>query len=247
MRRQRHVGVSRARQHDAHHRRPEDVLVLAPAACGRAAARSAPSTTTSAASTQRRSRCAAASSTRRGRYAAQGVALTCRQPDSAWAWRFTLLLGEVQPQRTRAGRSCAALLERRLPAGADFDLLRARQQFLLARPAARRASARTRPPPSNRPAHGTPPATATLQFDIDVLAGQSGARNSASGGRGESGLTTSDRGRSRRAIATIRPWRSSTSAYGQLVRNRYDAALPWLERVLSFDTISTAPRSTPTR
>ena len=88
-------GVSRsvawALAHEARHR-------VAPAAWGVAAARSAPSAITRNAWTPARSPCAAAQLDAARKLAEQGVALTSAQPDSEWAWRFTLLLAEVRSE-----------------------------------------------------------------------------------------------------------------------------------------------------
>ena len=164
----------------------------------------------------------------------QAVALTRSQPDSPWARRFVLLLGEVRLRRHEL-HEARALLNVELPEGPDFDLLRARRQFLLGFDQLladdRKAAAET----FDR-ARRLTPADADLRLDIDVYAGIAALQLGRSDD-GESRLehvlsTATDTGdRYHQAVALL------NLGYGQLVQKRYDAALTRLERVLTFEEL----------
>ncbi len=164
----------------------------------------------------------------------QGVAITRSQPDSPWARRFMLLLGEVRLRRHELPEA-RALLNVEFPEGPDFDLLRTRRQFLLGfdqlLAGDRKAAAET----FDR-AGRTTPADADLRLDIDVYAGIAALQLGRSDD-GESRLehvlsTATDKGdRYHQAVALL------NLGYGQLVQKRYDAALTRLERVLTFEEL----------
>src|SRR4029077_13505692 len=62
----------------------------------------------------------------------RGIALTDSQPGSSWAWTFRLLRAEsliLQLKQLEAAQD----LSDSLPPGREFDWLRARQKYLLAR------------------------------------------------------------------------------------------------------------------
>src|SRR6478672_1877779 len=61
--------------------------------------------------------------------AEQGVTLTGAQPDSEWAWRFTLQLAEVRIRKHELAEA-RGVLRSEPPAGAAFELIRARREFL---------------------------------------------------------------------------------------------------------------------
>ncbi len=164
----------------------------------------------------------------------QGVALTRSQPDSSWARRFVLLLGEVRLRKHELPEA-RALLDVELPEGPAFDILRARRQFLIGfgqlLAADRKGAAQT----LERARSLTPatPAGAELQLDIDVYAGIA-ALQLGQWEHGESRLTNVLQAaevkgdRYHQAVALL------NLGYGRLAQKRYDAALTWLERALAF-------------
>ena len=145
-----------------------------------------------------------------------------------------LLLGEVRLRRHELPEA-RALLGVELPAGPDFDLLRARRQFLLGfdqlLAGDRKAAAAT----FDR-AGSLTPAGADLRLDIDVYAGIASLQL-GEWEKGESRLNdvlqaaAKSGDRYHQAVALL------NLGYGQLVQKRYDAALTWLERVLALEDL----------
>src|ERR1700722_15368874 len=64
--------------------------------------------------------------------ATRGSALTRAQPDSEWAWTFSLLRADTLIYQNQLAEA-SSLLGVALPAGARFAALRSRQQYLNAR------------------------------------------------------------------------------------------------------------------
>jgi len=168
--------------------------------------------------------------------AQQGIALTQTQPESEWARRFVLLLGEVQIRRHDLPSA-----DRLLKGPPDEEAsapLRARRQFLrgwaemlggnreMALDTLDRARELAR-------AGGSSTNDRDLALDIDVVAGvlllQLGRRDEGEarlGGVLQAAAASGDRYHQAVALLDL--------GYGQLVQKRYDAALAWFERVLAL-------------
>ena len=168
----------------------------------------------------------------------RGVALTRTQPDSAWAWRFTLLDAEVRLRRQDLPQG-RQRLEAVPPAGAGLDIVRARHAFLRGLSqlfggdregaAAAMAQARRLTPPT--------PAADDIRLDVDVYDGiialQLGHYE-----QGESRLkdvlraATASGDRYHQIVALL------DLGYGQFLRRRYDAALTQFEHVLTYTDLN---------
>jgi CHAT domain-containing protein/Tfp pilus assembly protein PilF len=166
--------------------------------------------------------------------AERGIALTQSDPQTATAWRFRLLRAEVQIARLEMA---AALpdLQASLPDGKEFDLLRARQKYLHAQIQVAQGQLK---PASESLAAAAPLAKGDpdLELDLELLASQVRARL----GRwqeAEDGLqsvltrSTERNDRYRQAVAL------NNLGMSRLVRNRFDEALPWFERVLAYNDL----------
>ena len=177
---------------------------------------------------------------RRGQVAAafelaeRGVSLTESDPQTAAAWRFRLLRSEVQIARLEMA---AALpdLQATLPDGKDFDPLRARQKYLHAQIQAAQGQLQ---PASESLASAAPLASGDqdLELDLELLGSQVRARLGRwqeAEDRLQSVLTrsTERNDRYRQALAL------NNLGMIRLVRNRFDEALPWFERVLAYDDL----------
>src|SRR5580704_4254468 len=163
-------------------------------------------------------------------WADQGVALTRSQPDSVWAWRLRLLRGEILAAQLKLPE-VLPLLSASLPGGSQFDRLRVRQKYL---------EAKTRVMEGQLPGaldtldNAISPAPAEwddVRLDVEVLGGQVRLRL-ARWADAESRLNevvaraavTGDRYHQALALNNL--------GMGRLLRNRWDEALAWFERVL---------------
>jgi CHAT domain-containing protein/tetratricopeptide (TPR) repeat protein len=163
--------------------------------------------------------------------AARGSALARAQPDAKWPWTFRLLRAEI----LIAGNKLAEvppLLGATLPSDARFAMLRSKQKYLDARLALAQGKLSEASDLLERARELAPPSS-DVRLDIDVLDGQVRFRL----GRwadGESTLSAvvirageiNDRYHQMLALNNL--------GMGRVVRNRFDEALPWFERVLSF-------------
>ena len=164
----------------------------------------------------------------------QGVALTRSQPQSVWAWRFTLLQSEVLLRKHELPEA-HRLLETDPPPGAALDVVRARHLFLRGfnqlLEGDRRGAAET----MARAKSVTPSVLVTddTRLDIDVYEGiialQLGRRE-----QGESRLievlsTATAKGDHYHQVVAL-----NNLGYGGVVQKRHDAALIWLERALTL-------------
>src|ERR1700730_16864971 len=59
----------------------------------------------------------------------QGLALVRGEPGSEWSWRFRLLRAEIEIAQLNVAKALP-LLSASLPAGTQFDSLRAQQKYL---------------------------------------------------------------------------------------------------------------------
>jgi CHAT domain-containing protein/tetratricopeptide (TPR) repeat protein len=170
--------------------------------------------------------------------AEQGVTLTGVQPDSEWAWRFTLQLAEVRIRKHELAEA-RGVLRSAPPAGAAFDLARARREFLQGYELLLEGKRREAADAIERARRLAPESAAAddLRLDIQVLDGvtalQLGQRE-----RGESQLNDVLRAALRRNDRYHQAVALLDLGYSQLVQKRYDAALSWLEQVLALTDLS---------
>jgi CHAT domain-containing protein len=170
--------------------------------------------------------------------AEQGVTLTGGQPDSEWAWRFTLQLAEVRIRKNELAEA-RGVLRRAPPAGAAFDLARARREFLQGYELLLEGKRQEAADAIERAKRLAPESAGAddLRLDIQVLDGvtalQLGQRE-----RGESQLHDVLRAALRRNDRYHQAVALLDLGYSQLVQKRYDAALSWLEQVLALTDLS---------
>jgi CHAT domain-containing protein len=161
--------------------------------------------------------------------ASRGIALTSATPDSTQAWAFRLLRDEVRISRNEwpeARRDLSAPL----PASRAFDALRARQQYLLARATLADGNLRAALDLADR-ARG--PARGEDALDLDDLRGQLRLRlgrwtdgESILRGVADAAMEAGDEYHAALALNDL--------GMGEVVRNRYDAAIAWFEQVLAL-------------
>ena len=174
---------------------------------------------------------------RRGQVAAaqalvdEGISLTQSAPDSAPAWRIRLLRAEVRIARLEMTEA-AADLEAPIPAGATFDGLRARQQYLLALMQVTRGQLQ----PGLKTIEG---ATALVKDDPDLRLDLEGLGIQARFRLGqwdeaETRLRAVMAEATERADVYREAQATNNLGMSRLIRNRFDDALPQFERVLSF-------------
>jgi tetratricopeptide (TPR) repeat protein len=152
-------------------------------------------------------------------------------PDSPWRWRFRLLSAEISILR-RDFSAAQPSITAQLPPQSEFDALRARQKFLEAKVEVangRFQSAREALEQGRRMA----PARSDVKLDIDQLDGQAllrlGAWNDADAVLNRVvSQAAADADEYHEALAL------NDLGMGRVVRNRYDAALPYFERVVSL-------------
>jgi CHAT domain-containing protein/tetratricopeptide (TPR) repeat protein len=161
----------------------------------------------------------------------RGLAQSGRDAESAWAWTFRLVRGEVLILRREIAEA-GAILQRAVPAGAPFDVLRARQAYLRAR----WAVARGRLDDAMRAVDEAAPLASPFRderIDVEWLGGQllmRLGRTADADSRLTRAMTAAadagDHYRQARALNDL--------GMGRLVRNRFDEAAPWFERALAM-------------
>ncbi len=164
----------------------------------------------------------------------QGVALTRSQPDSVWAWRFTLLQSEALLRKHELPEA-HRLLDADPPPDAAFDVVRARHLFLRGfnqlLEGDRRGAAETMARARNLAT--SVPATDDLRLDIDVYDGiialQLGRREQGESRLTEVLSTAMAKGDHYHQVVAL-----NNLGYSGVVQKRYDAALTWLERALAL-------------
>jgi CHAT domain-containing protein/Tfp pilus assembly protein PilF len=162
--------------------------------------------------------------------AERGLALSEAQHDSVWTWTFRLLRAESLVLQQKLTETRTALTDP-LPQAAEFDSLRARQKYLQARAYVTQGQLLEALDTLDQ---GRKVASVRdVQSDLDVLRGELCLRlgraaeaesllqsvvaaSAAAGDHYHQGLALNNLG------------------MGRLVRNRYDDALQWFERVLSL-------------
>jgi CHAT domain-containing protein len=168
------------------------------------------------------------------RLADEGIDREKSQPQSVQYWRFRLLRAEIAVQRANFQEALPPL-RAALPPGAHFDELRAQQWYVDAK---RKAAQGQLADALETIEHARPLVRvgSNVQLDIDVLSGQISARLGR-WSEAEEKLSrvvtraeaTSDRYHQALALNNLGMIRLS--------RSRYDEALTFFERVLSFDEI----------
>jgi CHAT domain-containing protein len=167
--------------------------------------------------------------------AERGIALAGPRQDSEWSWRFRLLRGDILISE-RNLTEVRGLVHATLPAGASFDSLRAKQAFLEARvlmadrrfdEALSRARLVAEIAPQDR----------QLRFATEPLVGQI-LFQTGHWDEGEALLTGTVRAASDARDRYYEAFALHQLGMGQLVRNRFDQALPFFERVLAFSDLS---------
>jgi CHAT domain-containing protein/tetratricopeptide (TPR) repeat protein len=155
--------------------------------------------------------------------------------NSLWSWRFRLLRGDIQISERNLA-DVRELVHATLPPGAAFDSVRARQAFLEARV----LLADRRLADALSLAKRVPeiaPGDRQVRFDAEPLAGQI-LFQTGRWDEGEALLTGTVRAASEARDRYHQAFALHQLGMGQLVRNRFDQALPFFEQVLAFSDLS---------
>jgi CHAT domain-containing protein/tetratricopeptide (TPR) repeat protein len=162
--------------------------------------------------------------------AERGLEVARGRPDSHRSWTLQLLLCEILLNRLEFSRA-SAFLATEVPAGSSFDDLRVRQQYLRAK--ALVAEGKLAEALVSLDAIKATPAAEEVQLDAEILGGQARLRlgqwDEAERRLGSVLKRTGEiNDRHRTALAL------NNLGMGRLVRGRYDEALAWFERLLSY-------------
>ena len=168
------------------------------------------------------------------RYVAQGLALTAAEPQSVWAWRFKLLGVEAQISRLAIADAEKALAAP-APAGADFAVVRGRQKFLLARVQVLQGKLKEAAVTLEEAAMAAA-FDRELQFDIEILSSQIRFRT-GQWSTAESSLRTLIRQAEAGGFQHHQAQALNNLGMGLVVRNRFDEALPWFERIIASSSL----------
>jgi CHAT domain-containing protein/Tfp pilus assembly protein PilF len=164
----------------------------------------------------------------------RGITLTDRQPDSLWHWRFRFLRGEILIAR-RELAEVRPLLDATIVPGPQFDPLRVHQAYLRARAQlaeGRLPDALATLDKSRQLGQAAP----DLQLELEALDGQIRVQL----GRFAEAETRLNTVVARAAAAGYRYQEAvalNILGMSQLVRTRYDQALPWFERLLALSDL----------
>jgi CHAT domain-containing protein len=169
------------------------------------------------------------------RLSEKGAAEAGPQADSPWSWRFRLQRGDILISE-RNLTDVRDLVRATLPPDASFDSLRARQAFLEARLllADRRFDDALS---LARRVGQIAPRDQQVRFDAEPLAGQI-LFQTGRWDEGEALLTGTVSAASEARDRYHEAFALHQLGMGQLVRNRFDQALPFFERVLAFSDLS---------
>jgi CHAT domain-containing protein len=167
--------------------------------------------------------------------AERGIAQAGPRSDSEWSWRFRLLRGDVLISQ-RNLTDVRPVIQAPLPPGVSFDSLRAKQAFLEARVmlADRRLDDALR---LAKRVGEIAPRDRQLRFDAEALAGQI-LLQTGHWSDGESLLAGTVRDAKEAGDRYHEAFALHQLGMGQLVRNRFDQALSFFERVLAFSDLS---------
>jgi CHAT domain-containing protein/Tfp pilus assembly protein PilF len=153
-----------------------------------------------------------------------------RSQSVRWQWTFRLIRAESLILQLKLAEARIDLSQP-LPSAADFESLRARQKYLLAKEQVAEGSLLDALSTVDEGRHL--PSTSDIQLDLDVLSGQIRSRlgRRAEGeslllGAVEKAASLGDRYHQALALNDL--------GMGRLASNRFDEALPWFERVLSL-------------
>jgi CHAT domain-containing protein/Tfp pilus assembly protein PilF len=166
--------------------------------------------------------------------AERGIALAGPQQDSEWSWRLRLLRGDILISERNLGE-VRALVHATLPP-ASSDSLRAKQIFLEARVllADRRFDEALS---LAKHVAEVAPRDQQLRFDAEPLAGQI-LFQTGRWDEGEALLTGTVRAASEAGDRYHQAFALHQLGMGQFVRNHFDQALSFFERVLAFSDLS---------
>ncbi len=168
------------------------------------------------------------------RYVAQGLALTAAEPQSVWAWRFKLLGVDARISRLALADAEQALAAP-VPAGADFDVIRGRQKFLLARIQVLQGKLKEATVTLEQAAMAAA-FDRELQFDVEILSSQIRFRT-GQWSIAESGLRALIRQAEAGGFQQHQAQALNNLGMGLVVRNRFDEALPWFERIVASSAL----------
>jgi len=167
--------------------------------------------------------------------AERGITLAGPQKESEWSWRFRLLRGDILISERKL-TDVRPLIQASLPVGASFDSLRAKQTFLDARvlledrrldDALARAKRVAEIAPRDR----------QLRFDAEPLVGQI-LFQTGRWDEGEALLAGTVDAASEARDRYHEAFALHQLGMGQFVRNRFDQALSYFERVLAFSDLA---------
>jgi CHAT domain-containing protein len=164
----------------------------------------------------------------------QGLALLRGEPDSQQAWKIRLLRAEIEIARLNFAEALP-LLSAPLPAGPEFDALRARQKYLEAKILVARRQLPGALDALDK-ALQLAPSARDVRLDVEVLGGQIGMRL----GRwedAESRLNAVVAGAAQAGDRYHQALALNNLGMGRFVRKRWDQGLSWFEQVLSFSDL----------
>ncbi len=154
--------------------------------------------------------------------------------DAVWMWRFHLLRADLLISRLEMD-AAQALLEAPLPADAEFDALRARQQYLLGRVLTTRGQL-TPAAAAIEEALTLAPDDASLRLDADILTSQiqfrTGQWTAAEANLADVVARAALAGDNYRRAQAL-----NNLGMGLLLRSRFDEAVSWFEQVLALDDV----------
>jgi CHAT domain-containing protein/tetratricopeptide (TPR) repeat protein len=166
--------------------------------------------------------------------ATRGIEHTQSRSDSVWAWRFRLLLAEVALSQ-RSVPEAPPALSAELPAGHEYDELRVRQRYL----DARRQADDGRLPQALETLSGARSLSrpdSDIQIEVDALTGQVQLRL-RQWDKAEATLTHAVATAARSSDHYHQALALNNLGMGRLSQSRYDEALQFFDRVLSFDDL----------
>jgi CHAT domain-containing protein/predicted negative regulator of RcsB-dependent stress response len=166
----------------------------------------------------------------------QGMTSAGPRGDSVWSWRFRLLRGDILISQRNLGE-VRSLTHAVMPAGASFDSLRAQQALLDARLMIADRRLDDALLLARRVGEIAPPQDRQLRFYADMHIGQI-LFQKGRWDQGEALLTGTERAASEAGDHYYEAFALHQLGMGQFVRNRFDQALAFFERVLAFPDLS---------